>query len=105
MKVVITEFAKQQIREIAQNIQSAFGKKHRDNFMQKVKEARRLLADNPHLGPKEPLLSDSPRGYRSVVVTKLNKMVYYVDNDTIIYIVDFWDVRREPSTLANQVKD
>ena len=105
MKVVITEFAKQQIREIAQNIQRSFGKKHRDNFMQKVKETRRLLADNPHLGPEEPLLSDSPKDYRSVVVSKLNKMVYYVDNDTIIYIVDFWDVRREPSTLANQVKD
>ena len=38
-----------------------------------------------------------------MVVTKLNKMVYYVDKNTIIYIVDFWDVRREPSTLANQV--
>ena len=105
MKVVITEFAKQQIREIAQSIQRSFGKKHRENFMQKVKETRLLLADNPHLGHEEPLLTDSPKGYRSIVVTKLNKMVYYVDNNTTIFIVDFWDVWREPSTLANQVKD
>lgn len=105
MRVVVTEFAKQQIRGIAQNIQRTFSKKHRDNFMQKMKEVRLLLADNPHQGPVEPLLSDSPKGYRSVVVTKLNKMVYYVDNDTTIYIVDLWDVRREPSTLATQVKD
>ena len=105
MRVVITEFAKQQIREIAKSIQKSFGKKYRNNFIQKVKEARLLLANNPHLGIVEPLLSDSPKGYRSMVVTKLNKMVYYVDDDTTIYVVDFWDVRREPSTLASQVKD
>lgn len=105
MRVVITEFAKQQIREIAQNNQKSFGKEHRNNFMQKVKEARQLLAANPCLGPVEPLLADFPKGYRSVIVTKLNKMVYYVDNGTTIYIVDFWDVRREPDTQTNQVKE
>lgn len=105
MKVIITEFAKQQIRDIAHNIQRSFGRKYRNAFMQKVKEKRVLLATNPHLGAVEPLLADSPRNYRSVVVTKLNKMIYYVDDNATIYVVDFWDVRREPSTLANQVKD
>ena len=41
------------------------------------------------------------REYRSIVVGTLNKIIYYVDSD-VIYIADFWDVRREPKTLAEQ---
>jgi hypothetical protein len=33
----------------------------------------------------------------------LNKMVYRVDGD-IIYIVAFWDTRKEPKEQANQIK-
>ena len=32
-------------------------------------------------------------------------MVYYIDDAAaIIYIVDFWDTRREPNAQASQVK-
>ena len=103
MKVVMTAFAGQQIRQIARYIGREFGKKYRKEFLDKIKEARQLLAANPNLGLVEPLLSDYPKTYRSLVVTRLNKMIYYIDGSTI-FIVDFWDVRREPSTLANQVK-
>ena len=39
--------------------------------------------------------------YRSYVMNGLNKMVYRIEDDTI-YIVDFWDVRQDPSTLAER---
>ena len=41
--------------------------------------------------------------YRSYVMNRLNKIVYHIDGD-IIYIVAFWDVRRDPVTLAGEVK-
>lgn len=41
------------------------------------------------------------REYRSIVVGTLNKIIYYVGSD-VIYIADFWDVRREPKALAEQ---
>lgn len=100
----MTTFARQQIRETAKYIQWEFGKKYRDNFLHKVKDVRQYLAVHPNLGPVEPLLADFSTVYRSVVITKFNKMVYYIENDTTIYIVDFWDVRREPRTLVDQVK-
>lgn len=105
MRVVMTGFAKDKIRETARYIQSEFGKKYRDMFLYKVKETRQYLATNPNLGFIEPLLSDRPKTYRSVVIAKLNKMVYYIDDvAAIIYIVDFWDTRREPNAQAAQVK-
>ena len=39
--------------------------------------------------------------YRSVIINGLNKMVYRIDGD-IIYVVDFWDTRREPVSQAVQ---
>lgn len=36
-------------------------------------------------------------------MNQLDKIVYRIDGD-IIYIVAFWDVRRDPGTLANEVK-
>ena len=64
-----------------------------------------LLATNPYLGPIEPLLADLPQTYRSVVVGRLNKMVYHIEEDEkTISVDDFWDVRREPQALADEVK-
>jgi len=105
MRVLITNFARQKIRETARYIQSEFGKKYRDLLLYKVQETRLYLATNPHLGSIEPLLSNRPTTYRSVVITKLNKMIYCIDDtNAIIYIVDFWDTRREPEAQAVQVK-
>ncbi len=104
MRVVQTDSAKQQILDTARYIRREFGKKSKESFLQKVRETRRLLADNPCLGPIEPLLAERTQTYRSVVVGKLNKMVYYIEEDTVIYVVAFWDCRREPDTLASQVK-
>lgn len=105
MRVVQTDSAKQQILDTARYIRREFGKKSKESFLQKVRETRRLLADNPYLGPVEPLLAERAQSYRSVVVGKLNKMVYYIEEDEkVIYVVAFWDCRREPDTLASQVK-
>ena len=105
MRVLMTGFARQKIRETARYIRSEFGKRYRDDFLYKVQETRQYLATNPHLGSMEPLLSNRPMAYRSVVINKLNKMIYYISNtDDVIYTVDFWDTRREPNAQAAQVK-
>ena len=99
----MTGFARQQIRETARYIHMSFGKKYSDNFMRKVRQTKQLLAENLNLGPIEPLLTHLPTTYRSIVVNHLTKMVYRILDDHI-EIVDFWDVRREPDKLVEQVK-
>lgn len=78
MKVMITNFAKQQIRKTASYINKEFGKTSKDNFLLKVKHTKQLLESNPYLGPKEPLLTNRAPAYRSVVVSPQNKMVYRI---------------------------
>ena len=105
MRIVIIDRADAQVQATADHIKEDFGRKAEQKFKAKFREAIRLLADNPYLGPVEPLLAERAKSYRSVVVGSLNKMVYYIEEDEkVIYVVAFWDCRREPATLASQVK-
>ena len=95
--------AKDSLRQIARYINAKIGKKARVDFMQKVKDTELLLRRSPNVGQIDPLFDGRTIAYRSVVINGLNKMVYRVDGD-IIYIVAFWDTRREPKEQANQIK-
>jgi plasmid stabilization system protein ParE len=103
MKSIITNLANEQIRQIAKYIHKEFGKDRRDEFMKEVRQTRRLIEGSPNIGPVEPLLADRAVMYRSYVMNRLDKIVYRIDGD-IIYIVAFWDVRRDPGTLVSEVK-
>lgn len=104
MKVRWSPDAKERMDETADFIQEYFGLKSKMRFKKEVRRVNDLLKSNPYLGPVEPLLEDLPSEYRSIVVNHLNKMVYYVKDDTI-HIADFWDTRREPQNLSQRVKD
>ena len=104
MKVKWTPTAKKQWRKTAIYVQKKFGDKTRDAFMKEVLQTSLLLGDHPEMGKVEPYLAGLPRAYRSVVVNRLNKIVYYADSN-IVYIVAFWDTRREPNAQARQVND
>jgi len=102
MKVRWNRQSKEQLRQTIQYIYQEFGQKTRDEFMQAVRQTNNLLADNPHLGPVETLLADLPLQYRSIVVRHLNKIVYRIV-ETHIEVVAFWDCRREPQNLAQNL--
>ena len=103
MKVKWVPQAKKEMRLVAKYINKEFGKKAKDDFVQDVRDASRLIGATPNVGQAESLLADRADMYRSYIVNRLNKIVYRIVDDHI-EIADFWDVRRDPSTLADQVK-
>ena len=103
MRSILTDLAKRQIRQTARYISREFGQKRRDAFIQEVRRTRFLIESHPNLGPVEPLLAHRTRLYRSIVVSPLNKLIYYVD-DATIEIIAVWDTRRDPSSLVAEVK-
>ena len=102
MRVIWLPQAKRQLRQTASYIHREFGQKVRSEFMQDVQHANMLLSKNPNMGSVEPLLADRSIMYRSYVVNRLNKIVYFVKEDHI-EVADFWDVRREPKKLSERV--
>lgn len=102
MKVVWMEQAEDALSRTAEHIRDRFGKKVADRLLGTVYHMGCLLEDNPHMGSIEPLMAHRAITYRSIVVNRLNKIIYRIV-DNRIEIADFWDVRREPSSLADQV--
>lgn len=102
MRVVWTEFAKGQLRQTAKYINDSFGVNVKSNFLQEIRSANKLLAENPYAGKYEPLLTGRTVKYRSYVANRYNKIVYRVDNNRV-EVVAFWDTRQEPTRLAKQI--
>ena len=97
MKTVWEDPALEQLGEVADYIGDRFGEKRADVFLDEVRHVIDLLEYNPYMGALDPLLVGRSESYRSVLVNKLNKLVYYVDeNNETIHIAAFWDCRREP---------
>lgn len=103
MKVKWTEQARDRKTEIAAYIRRQFGAKRKIRFLQEVRETAKMLRNTPNIGSIDPLYADRAQTYRSIIINGLNKMVYRIDGD-IIYIVDFWDTRREPVSQASQTE-
>ena len=64
----------------------------------------RNFRKNMALLAHQPLLSDRAKAYRSLVIHKHCKVVYFVDEeaDTLV-IADVWDTRREPKNLMQNL--
>ena len=103
MKVEWDPKAKEARSQVADYIRREFGAKRKIRFLQEVRETTKKLSKAPYIGQIDPLFADRAKTYRSVIVNGLNKMVYYIDEDTI-RIVAFWDTRSEPEGQAEQVK-
>ena len=103
MKVTITQLAENNLNATADYIQDNFGHKVAMEFLQEFKRTIGLLENYPELGSIEPLLASNPSKYRSVVINRLNKMVYRILEDRI-EISDIWDCRREPKNLAGEIE-
>ena len=95
MIVKWSERAVKSLRHVEAYILREFGEEARAKFMRASEESAGKLEQFPQLGKEEPLLAHRNRSYRSIVIARKSKMVYYVGEQYII-IADFWECRREP---------
>ena len=83
-----------------------FGRKTAAKMNERIESYAQALAGNPYMGIVESLLQGRKQTYRSLVVHKLVKLVYFVDETANrIQIYDVWDTRREPHTQADNVNN
>ena len=75
-----------------------------ETFIEQVDKTVNMIIRYPNIGSIDPLFSDRPYVYRSVIINGLSKLVYRI-NDDIIHIVAFWDTRQEPEAQTEQVKE
>jgi plasmid stabilization system protein ParE len=58
----------------------------------------------PRLAAAEPLLADCGKIFRSLIVMKHYKVVYYVEEaENTAYVATVWDCRQNPDNLGKEV--
>lgn len=102
MMVIWMEQAEKALIRVSNYIRVEFGNKAVQKMLKETYRIGYLLESNPHLGGPEPLLAHRGQKYRSVIVNRINKIVYRIVEDRI-EIADFWDTRREPKNQAQQI--
>ena len=93
MRVLWTKKAITGWQEVADYILADFGDRAMQTFLERTEEAEETISLLPNIGSVE--WNDTQEGvvYRYVTINRRSKMLYYVDGD-VIFIADFWDVRK-----------
>ena len=55
----------------------------------------------PQMAPIEPLLAEEAEMFRSLVINRRYKAIYFIEGETIT-VVDIWDCRQNPETLKDR---
>jgi len=82
-----------------------YGQKTSKRWMQERIAFTDLVAKQPEACPPEALLADRRRLYRSCIIMRRFKIVYYyaTSSDTV-HVVDIWDTRMSPYKLRQRIK-
>ena len=103
MKIHWHKRAAAQLHQVEEYVLRDFGERVRQEFMDEVEQAVFFLFFMPTMGKLDPLFAHRKQAYRSIIVRKLNKVVYYIKGDTL-HVAAFWDTRREPKNQAKQTR-
>lgn len=105
LKIIFRKKAEKQLDHFTAMGERLFGSKVAQKFYHNVLSDIHLLANNPQLGAIEPLLEGRSRSYRSLLVHKHFKLIYYINaNRNTLYLIAMWDTRREPGRLTAGIK-
>lgn len=103
MHIEVTRQAQKEWLRILVFYLEHYGERAASNLQLQYEARRDYVLRYPFTGFIEPLLINRKKQYRSAIINKYYKMVYFVDQDTI-YVADFWDMRRNPDKLKMRVK-
>jgi plasmid stabilization system protein ParE len=90
------------LQEIYDYYLAVAGEKTAKKITGRIIEKADLLSRMPMSASVELLLDDRPEGFRSMVVKRIHKIVYFIENNSV-NIVTVFDCRRDPAKLRESV--
>ena len=102
LPIEVHEKARRMLIAITDYYAEAGGMSSVDNLLNTIRQKSIRIAQYPNSGTPEELLRDRKRFYRSLILNKRIKMVYFVEDETI-HIAAFWDMRMHPDKLRRRI--
>ena len=102
MKIIWSDQATFSWQQIADYIFDEFGYDAMLNFRKETIESESGIAEFPNMGTTIVSVKHKEISFKYVLVARLSKMIYHVEEDKIIIDL-FWDTRMNPKTLINRL--
>lgn len=103
MKILWLEFAEEDLDSIYQFYADNNNKYFANRLYNQILDAADNLIHFPQMGPIEWDLSEKDEEYRSLLVQKYFKIIYFIEGE-YIYIAAIWDCRQNPDTNIGKIK-
>ena len=103
MQVVWLDEAKVLLKKAISFGMLAYGEKAVIRFVDEIQKTDERLSAFPLLGKIEPSLEGLGQEYRSLVIHRNYKVIYYIDDD-IVFIASFWSTQCDPENLRSEIK-
>jgi plasmid stabilization system protein ParE len=100
VKIIITESAREKLKNL-----KLFYKKEpsrAETIISKIREGYNTLRRFPKAGAIETYLENDRIIYRSLVVDKNYKLIYYIEAN-VVTIIAIWDCRQDPVKLFDEL--
>lgn len=94
--------------EILRYCKDVFGEKATRKLNDRIEKCTARLRKFPTSGFIEPLLTGRPIQYRSIMLNKRFKLIYYskfIEGVEYVEIVDIWDTLLNPGMLKEKISD
>jgi len=102
MRLIWSEGAQSDWDGIARYIAVNFGQKAFDKFNKATDKTEKQIKEFPNSGTPFPTRKHKKLGLRFVFISELSKVIYHIDNETIVIDV-IWDTRQSPKRLAGRL--
>lgn len=103
MKILWLGFAEEDLDSIYQFYADNNSRYFANKLYNQILDTTDNLIHFPRMGPIEWDLSEKDEEYRSLLVRKYFKIIYFIENENI-YIAAVWDCRQDPYTNINKIK-
>jgi plasmid stabilization system protein ParE len=101
MKIIWLRFAAENLERLYGSLKE-FSPKAAATLYNDILDEVVKLSAFPQMAAKESLLVKEPEVFRSLVVRRRYKVVYFIEDETV-KIADVWDCRQDPKTLVKKI--
>ena len=104
MKVILLPKALSRLDDIFDWVKETNSENAAVKVYNSILDELEILEKQPRIAAIEPLLEDFSKQFRSLIIKRRYKAIYYIDEEKdMIFVATIWDCRQNPNNLSKEI--
>jgi plasmid stabilization system protein ParE len=104
MRVILLPQALRRLDEIFDWVSTSNSKEAAARVYNAILDELEILERQPKIAAIETILADLPQQFRSLVINRKYKAVYYIEEaEETVFVATVWDCRRNPENMKLEI--